>query len=375
VSALRVAVIGPLMMPNRQGGMSRHCEEIYARLAERGHHISIYCSSRPQGPSYRGMQLRRVPSLGVPGWDRLVYSLLATALSTFGPYDVVHYHSLVNTGFCFAPRLARRRVVVTIHRIEWQDQKWGAFTRQFLRWSEWAAMRFANAVIAVSRHLKDDVTGRNSRGRAIHVISNGATMPGDVGTAALRELGLTPGGYVLSVGRLVPDKGWDIALDAFERLGATDVDGLEYVVAGGARIETDYVRSLHERARASQLPVRLLGMVPPETVEELYAGARLHLAPSFQEGQPLTVLEAMSHGCCIVASDIPAHRDLIGDAGVLYPAHDADALADVLRALLAEPERRAELGRRAREAIEQRDDPSWDRVADATETVLEFVDT
>ena len=55
---LRVAVIGPLMMPNRQGGMSRHCEEIYARLAERGHEVSIYCSSRPQGAEYRGMTLR-----------------------------------------------------------------------------------------------------------------------------------------------------------------------------------------------------------------------------------------------------------------------------------------------------------------------------
>ena len=110
VSARRVAVIGPLMMPNRQGGMSRHCEEIYGRLAARGHVVSIFCSSRPQGADYRGMQLRKVPALGVPGWDRLVYSILATVLATFGRYDVVHYHSLANTGFCFLPRLASKRV-------------------------------------------------------------------------------------------------------------------------------------------------------------------------------------------------------------------------------------------------------------------------
>jgi glycosyltransferase involved in cell wall biosynthesis len=359
------------MMPNRQGGMSRHCEEIYARLAARGHHVSIYCSSRPQGAEYRGMQLRKVPSLGIPGWDRLGYSLVATVLATIGRYDVVHYHSLANTGFCFLPRAAGKRVVVTIHRIEWQDEKWGAVTRAFLRWSEWCAMRCSNAVISVSVHLKDDVTRRNSRGRDIRVISNGATLPGDTGQKALDALGVTPNGYIVSVGRLVPDKGWDVALDGLARLDAAQTDGLEYVIAGGARIETDYVRELHERAGRAAMPVRLLGMVPPETVEELYAGARVHLAPSFQEGQPLTVLEAMSHGCCIVASDIPAHVEVIGDAGLLYAVKDPDALADALRKVLGDDDLRRELGRRARDTVEQGDDLSWDRAAESTEAVLE----
>ena len=217
-------------------------------------------------------------------------------------------------------------------------------------------MRFANAVIAVSSHLKDDVTTRNRRGASIRVISNGATMPGDTGTAALEELGITPGRYILSVGRLVPDKGWDIALDGIALLDPATSAGLEYVIAGGARIETDYVRTLHDRAHASRLPVRLLGMVAPETVEELYAGARVHLAPSFQEGQPLTVLEAMSHGCCIVASDIPAHREVIGDAGALYAVKDPAALADVLHRVLGDDDLRTALGARARAAVEQRDD-------------------
>jgi glycosyltransferase involved in cell wall biosynthesis len=166
----------------------------------------------------------------------------------------------------------------------------------------------------------------------------------------------------------VPDKGWDVALDALDRLDGES--GVEYVIAGGARRETDYVRSLRARARAAPVPVRLLGTVPRETLDELYAGAQIHLAPSFQEGQPLTVLEAMSHGCCVVASDIPPHRALLGTAGVLYPVKDAGALATRLRELLADPARRASLGRRAREAVEQRDELSWDRAADATEAVL-----
>jgi glycosyltransferase involved in cell wall biosynthesis len=364
-------------MPNRQGGMSRHCEEIYSRLAASGDEVVVYCTARPRGASYRGMTLRAVPSLGRPGWDRLLYSFLATVLATFGRFDVVHYHSLANTGFCFLPRLTRTRVVVTVHRVEWQDEKWRGLTRRFLRWSERAAVRFADAVIAVSQHLADDVGRRHAarlqEGRTITVISNGAVLPGDVGHAARDELGLDADRYILSVGRLVPDKGWDVALDGLARLAGETQDGLVYAIAGGARIETDYVHDLRARAARATPPVRLLGMVPPETVDELYAGARVFLAPSFQEGQPLTVLEAMTHGCCIVASDIPAHREVLGDAGVLYPVKDAAALARTLGAVLDDPKQRAELGRRARAAIEERDDLSWDRAAEATAAVLHSV--
>ena len=238
------------MMPNRQGGMSRHCEEIYARLAARGHHVSIYCSSRPQGAEYRGMHLRKVPSLGVPGWDRLGYSLLATLIATFGRYDVVHYHSLANTGFCFIPAAARKRVVVTIHRIEWQDEKWGAVTRAFLRWSEWCAMRCANAVISVSAHLKDDVTRAQPSGRDIRVISNGATMPDDTGHDALDALGIDA--RTVHPQRRTPRARQGLGRRArrARRARPAETDGLEYVIAGGARIETDYVRELHAAAAA-----------------------------------------------------------------------------------------------------------------------------
>jgi glycosyltransferase involved in cell wall biosynthesis len=79
----------------------------------------------------------------------------------------------------------------------------------------------------------------------------------------------------------------------------------------------------------------------------------------------------MSHGCCIVASDIPAHREVIGDAGVLYAVKEPAALADALRHVLADDDLRRALGARARAAIEERDELSWDRAAESTEAVLE----
>ena len=96
----------------------------------------------------------------------------------------------------------------------------------------------------------------------------------------------------------------------------------------------------------------------------------MFIAPSYHEGQPLTVLEAMSCGRCVVASDIDAHRELIGDAGVLFPSGDAEGLAQALRRVLANAELRTSLGAAAQTKILESDEFQWDRAADETEKLL-----
>ena len=84
----------------------------------------------------------------------------------------------------------------------------------------------------------------------------------------------------------------------------------------------------------------------------------------------MTVLEAMSHGCCIVASDIDANRELVGDSGLLFPAGDASALASLFRELLANPARVREIGDDARRRMDHGGEFDWDRVAETTDAIL-----
>src|SRR5262245_18687537 len=107
---MRIAVVGPLLFPNPQGGMTRHVEEIGSRLAEAGHDVTVFCKTRGDGigARYRGMRVRRIPGLRASGWDRLGHSFVAAFLAAIGRYDVVHFHSLTSSGFCVLPRLARK---------------------------------------------------------------------------------------------------------------------------------------------------------------------------------------------------------------------------------------------------------------------------
>ncbi len=347
--------------------MTKHVEEIYARLAEAGHDVTVFCKSPGPGVEgeYRGMRVVRVPGVRAPGWDRLGHSFLASLLAARRRFDVVHFHALTSSGFCFLPRLAGARVVVTIHRLEWQDEKWGRAQRGFLRFAELGAVRSAHALITVSRTFADDLRARHRRLPPLTYIANGVDPARSVGPGPLLAMGIEPHTYALLVGRVVPEKGVHVAIEAFEQL-----PGRRLVIVGGARHEDDYVRMIRGRAERSDGAIRMLGIRTGDDLAALYEHAQVLAAPSFHEGQPLAVLEAMTYGRCIVASDIPAHVELLDGTGVLWPVGDATVFAAALRPLLEHEELADAVGERGRQRVEGSQEFRWDRAARETERVL-----
>ena len=367
---MRIAVIGPLEFPGRQGGMTRHIEEVYARLAGDGHDVTVFTCRALEGSEYRGMRVRTVPAIPASPWDRVSYSALASTRAAAARFDVVHYHSYSNSGWCFVPRAAGAKVLMTVHRLEWLDEKWGAAGRAVLQANAWVTHRVAGAFIAVSPEFEEYLRGVVPRGRTIVRIPNGVTMPDEIDDHAAEHVGLAPDAFLLAVSRLVPEKGLDVLLDALELLGTDDAAPLPVAVAGRARNATAYSRDLETRAARSRVPVHLLGVQPSAVVHGLYGSARAFVAPSRAEGNPLTIIEAMAHGACIVASDIPPHRDLIGDAGVLVPVGDAAALAEALRWVSTDSAAAHAIGQRAQARLAVSDEYQWDGVAARTAEVL-----
>ncbi|MFI5047435.1 MAG: glycosyltransferase family 4 protein [Acidimicrobiia bacterium] len=368
---MRVAVIGALELPKAQGGVTRHCEEVYARLAAQGHDVTMLCGGGPKPDvTYRGMRVRSLRTAAGAGWERLTYALQASCAATGGTYDVVHYHSFASSAFCMLPKLRGRRVVTTAHRIEWQDAKWGRLSRWFLRYCEWAAIRFSDALLTVSQALKDDMCTRHPRAADTIVVANGVTRPEPAEPAILAELGLEPDRYLLAVGRLVPEKGVDTAVAAeLLHIARHDTPVDLVVVGGGRRAGSATERSLHEQASPAGARVHFLGVQEPPVVALLYDHSLALVAPSYHEGQPLVVAEAMFAGCCVLASDIPAHLELLGDAGHFFGAGDATGLADAIDWVLEHPDDARALGRRAAERIEA-GSYSWDETARVTGEVL-----
>ncbi len=144
--------------------------------------------------------------------------------------------------------------------------------------------------------------------------------------------------YLLMVGALEPRRGVDTLLGAWEMLRPRFSD-LELVLAGPVRAPVPAL---------AQLPpaVRLLGFVEDRLLPLLYAGAQAVVAPSRGEGFDLPVLEALACGACVVASDIPVHREVFAGAVRLFPTGEAEALAAALTAVLEDAEERQELRER-----------------------------
>jgi glycosyltransferase involved in cell wall biosynthesis len=213
-------------------------------------------------------------------------------------------HSLGTAPVLPLARLAGRRVLFHIHGQEWKGGKWGPRARAYFKWCEKPALRYAGEVVVNSRASRD--------------------------TGILAELGLAPRGYLLFVGRLVPEKGCHHLLEAHRRLGLD----LPVVVVGDSAHSDDYARTLRAGAGPA---VRFAGVVTGDRLTDLYARSLLLVNPTERDAVSLVLLEAMGQGACVLASDIPEMLEGVGGAGYHFRQGQVADLAAQLRRLLDDP--------------------------------------
>ena len=364
---MKIAMIGQKGIPATIGGVERHVEELSARLASRGHEITVFC--RPyytsHRGSWRGVRLASLPSIRTKHLDAITHTALATASVLMGRYDIVHYHAIGPSLLSFAPRMLSRRVVATVHALDWLRRKWGTGARWFLKTGELAAARFPHEVITVSRLLQERF--RKVHGRETHYIPNGVIPGQKRPIKELSRFGLEAGKYVLYLGRFVPEKGCHALVEAFRDL-KTD---MKLALAGDTAFSGNYLRSLQEAAKGDSRIV-FTGALQGDLKDEAFSNAALFVLPSELEGLPIALLEALYYGICVLASDIPENAEALrGDSGVLhgelFHVGSADALRIRMADLLESPDRRRAIGESGRDFVLETYD--WDEIAKRTEEV------
>lgn len=369
---LRVAMIGQRGLPATFGGIEHHVEEIGSRLAARGHHVTVYCRngySEGRPAEHRGMRLVHLPTLPSKHLDTICHSALATLAGLAEHFDILHYHALGPGLVAPLPRLlGRSRVVLTVHGLDDQRAKWGRGARRVLRTAQWCSAHVPDATIVVSRDLAAHYAHQHHR--LTYYIPNGVARPNRrEADGNLRRFGLEPGGYVLFVGRLVPEKAPDLLLRAFRSVPGHQ----RLVITGGSSHTNRYVADL-QRLAEDDPRVVFTGYAYGERLSELYSNAAAFVLPSALEGLPLTLLEAASHGIPVLASDIPPHCEVLGadkPGQRLFPSGDEAALADALQRILSDQatERLGASGSRERVLALY----NWDRAAEATESAYRAV--
>jgi glycosyltransferase involved in cell wall biosynthesis len=329
------------------GGVGTHVRSVLPALADAGAEVTVCGPSATEelfGFSAAGAAFRPVGiSAGLdPVADARAVAALRRATAGAG---LVHAHGL-RAGLVAV--LARRRgsgtaVVVTLHNALPEG---GALRRRVLRLLERATVRGADVVLAASGDLADNARRLGGRDVRTAPVSAPPLPPPARRAAEVRaELGLDGDRpLVVAVGRLHPQKGYDVLLDAVAALRRDDRPAEQplVVIAGDGPLQDE----LAARIAADALPVRLLGR--RSDVADLLAAADLCVLPSRWEARSLTAQEALRSGTPLVATRTGGLPELLGDAAVLVPVGDAAALADAVAGLLADPGRRTALAEAGR---------------------------
>jgi glycosyltransferase involved in cell wall biosynthesis len=362
---LKVAMIGQRGIPAAYGGVERAVEELAARLADRGHDVTVFCrrGDRPVEPRiHRGVRLRYLRVIDGKHVGQLLQSGLATLRVIGGGYDVVHYHAMGPTLFAPIARFARRGVVVnTVQGRDDRRAKWGPLAKRLLAIAAWTSAKVSHRTIVVSRALQEDF--RDSFGRDTVYVPNGiAGQPRRGAGDTLDALDLKKHRYLLHVGRLVPEKGVDLLLRAFSKV---DTD-LPLVIVGEAAATEGYVAGLKELAAADSR-VRLVGPRFGDELAELFTNAMVFVQPSHLEGLPIALLEAAEYGLPVIVSDIGPHVEVVGHHAPgrrIFPDGNLAGLCDAIDAVIAEPDAERSAADDLRSDVLREYD--WDAITDRT---------
>jgi glycosyltransferase involved in cell wall biosynthesis len=351
---LRVAFIGGRGVISKYSGIEAYYEEVGKRLVEMGHEVTVYCRTyfTPAQEEHNGMRLVRLPTVRSKHLETVVHTLFSTAHAVSQGYDMVHYHALGPALFSVLPRFVRERTAVTVQGLDWQRKKWGRVASAVLRLGERASVKLPNGTMVVSQALQRRY--RETHGIEAFYVPNGGVLREHSEPRKILEWGLTPGRYVLFLGRFSPEKGCHLLVEAFEHLD-TDV---KLVMAGASSYCDEYSKEL--RTHASDR-IRMLDWVSGETLDELLTNAMVFVLPSDLEGLSLALLDAMGAGLCVLTSDVPENREVVDGAGFTFARGSSADLAERLRFLIANSTVREAAGKAARRRIEEQ--YQWQKIA------------
>ena len=333
---LNIAMFGQKRIPSREGGVEIVVEELCTRMVAQGHNVtcynrgghhvsgSEYDSKRLK--EYKGIRLKTVPTIEKKGLAAVSSSFFAALCCAFGRYDIVHIHAEGPAFFAWLPKLFGKKVIVTIHGLDWQREKWkSGIGSKFIHQGEKDAVKYADEIIVLSKGVQDYF--EKEYGRKTVFIPNGVNRSKIQEAELITEkYGLEKDSYILFLGRLVPEKGIRYLVEAFKNV-KTDK---KLVIAGGSSDTDSFMNELKDLAKDDDRII-FTGFVQGQILKELYSNAYVYTLPSDLEGMPLSLLEAMSYRNCCLVSNIQECAEVVEDRALIFKKSDVEDLREKLQ--------------------------------------------
>lgn len=369
---LHIAMIGQKSVPSRDGGVEVVVWELAKRLHEDGYEVDCYNRMGyeddsvkyvripdKKGVYYDGIRMIPVPTIKSASFNAVIYAVLATIMASFKKYDVLHFHAEGPCIMLWLPKLLGKKVVVTIHGLDWKRAKWGGFASDIIKSGEKMAAKYADEVIVLSKDVQDYF--KEIYGRDTHFISNGISKATKREANEIKtKYGIDKDEYIMTLSRVVPEKGIHYLLEAYREIDSDK----KLVIAGGSSNARAYMDLIHKMAKEDKRVI-LTGFVKGTRLEELISNAYLYVLPSDVEGMSISLLEAMSYGNACLVSDIKENTDVVEDKAESFKHGDVEDLRQKLSLLLNNPNIVDNYRKNASEYICDRF--SWDKMKEETE--------
>jgi glycosyltransferase involved in cell wall biosynthesis len=363
---MKLAILGTRGVPAAYGGFETFAEELSARLAARGHDVTVYArrgGTAAEVGLHRGARVVFLPTVRHKYLETVVHTALSGLHAAAQGYDAVLVCNGVNALACRFARLlgASTRVVLNVDGLERNRRKWNALGRLAYAVSERLSCVLPDVLVTDARAIH--AYYREAYGQDSLYIPYGSDLAEPAGTATLARLGLSPGAYVLYVSRFEPENNADAVVRAYRVVPGR----APLVMLGGAPYAEAFVASV--KAEAARDPrVLLPGAIYGEGYRELLANAAVYVHATEVGGTHPALLEAMGFGRALVVHDTAENRETAGNAAFFADAARPETLSRALQTLLSDSELRRQSGDAARRRA--RSLYRWDAVTDAYERAL-----
>jgi glycosyltransferase involved in cell wall biosynthesis len=348
-------MLGTRGIPANYGGFETFAEHLAVRLTERGHQVTVYGRSsyiRHPEKTYKGVCLVILPTLMHKYLETPAHTFLSTLHVLFRRYDALLYCNSANAFCTFLPRLLGRKVVLNVDGLEWQRAKWNIFGKAVYRFSEYLSTILPDRVVTDARVVQGYYHERF--GKTSTYIPYGTLVGRTSSQGILKKFGVKSRRYFLYVSRLEPENNALAVVRAFER-ARTDY---KLVIVGDAPFSTAYIRELKS---TKDERIVFTGYVFGRGYRELQSHAYCYIQATEVGGTHPALLEAMGHGNCVLANDVPEHREVLGDVGEYFDVRDVQSLSSKIEWMLRHPEAVEWYRKKAMRRV--RDHYSWGRVA------------
>jgi glycosyltransferase involved in cell wall biosynthesis len=330
---MKIFVAGTRGIPDIPGGIERHCQELYPRIVKCGHRVILarrkpYIAESRGLRRWNGVNLLDLPASRIKSLEAIFHTFFAVLAARILKIDILHVHGIGPSLIVPFARLLGLKVINTNHGPDYDRDKWGKIAKIALRLGEYLGGRFSNKTVVISK-LINDIVRKRCKIEPI-IIPNGVIVKKiNASREKLEKIGVEQNKYILAVARLVPEKGLHDLIDAFKNI---DID-LKLVIAGDADHKSGYSRDLKLSASGDDRII-MTGYITGPTLDVLYANASLFVLPSYHEGLPIVLLEALSFGAPVLVSDIPANLEIGLPEKNYFAKGDIESLASGLRRIL-----------------------------------------